>query len=338
MGDLSAARVLRAAIVSVFIALFFWKTLSVDLLIFAGVVLAVFLSKAAQFLSRHARFGYALSLAVVAILVVVIVGGLAWFFAQSVAGQFDELSQLLTKDFATLEQRLPDFIWSRLAQGFSASQLSTTFRDVLGIFSSAVGVVAAIAVVIFFGLYLAAEPHLYEAGLVRLVPPAKRDRIQALLAILANVLWAWLLGRLLSMAIIGIAVTAGLWLIGLPVPLALGLLAAAFALVPYIGAVVSAVPSLLLALTLDVWHALYVLLLYIAIHILEGYILIPLIQRRAAHVPPALALASQLIMGVIAGLLGLFLAMPLAAVLIPTIRLLYIEDLLGDPLAREERP
>jgi predicted PurR-regulated permease PerM len=329
VNESSIARILRPAIIFTFAAIFIWKTISVLLLIFAGVVFAVFLSKSSQLFSRHSGLGHHISLALVAGLVAALVAGSCWFFAQSVIGQFDQLSQLLTSDISKLQQRLPDFIWTRLAGSLDPSRFSGTFRELFGIFSSAIAVAGAIVVIIFFGLYMAAEPEVYAKGLILLVPQARRSRVRELLRLLADVLWAWLLGRLFAMVVVGAATTVGLWGLGIPVPIALGLLAAGLAFIPYVGAIASAVPSLLLAFTLGIWHALYVLLLYVGIHILEGYILIPLVQKRAAHVPPAVTLAGQLIMGVIAGVLGLLLAMPLTAILIPTLRLLYVEDILN---------
>lgn len=342
-SDSPTARAIRMAVIAVFLALIVWRTFSVDLLVFAGVVFAVFLSKSSQRVTRLLGWRYRICLALVAAAVAILAMGLIWFLAHSVASQFDELSNLLTQDVGQFRQKFPSFIASRLPENINAAQLSGTFHELLGIFSNALGVIAAFVVVIFFGIYLAAEPDLYERGFIRLIPPHRRERIETLLGHLGDVLWGWMLGRMFSMTIIGLTVMAGLWGLDVPVPLALGVLAAALAFVPYLGAIASAIPSLLLALALDVWHALYVLLLYIAVHILEGYILVPLVQRRAAHVPPALTLAAQLLTGLFAGILGLVLAMPLIAILIPTIQALYVEDVLQDrteaaPIRARERP
>lgn len=325
----STARVLRGAVIAVFVLLFVWKTLSVDLLIFAGIVLAVALGKAAETIGRRSRLSYPLSLVLVVVSLVIAGGAILWFFAQALIDQFQQLTLLLGHATTMLQQRFPG-IWDRLfVQTFSGAELSTAFDGLFGAFSSAVMVAGAVIVVVFFALYLSAEPKLYERGLVSLVPLAQREKVRDLLALLAEILWYWMLGRLFSITVIGVATTVGLWALGIPAPLALGILAAALALIPYLGAIAAALPGLLLAFTVDMRHALYVLALYIGIHVLEGYILIPLVQRKASHVPPALTLASELVMGVLAGLLGLLLAMPLTAALIPVIRQLYVEDVLG---------
>ena len=329
--SLSTAHVLKTVAILLFAAVFIWKTLFVDLLIFAGVLLAVFLSRFSGVLARRSGLSYGLSLVLVLLLLSLLIAGSCWLFAQSVLGQFDQLSRLLSSDFAKLPAKLPHFISERLTESLDTARLTGNVDELLGIFSSTVGTLGAIVVVIFFGIYLAIEPPLYRAGLLHLVPPRQRERIGRLFSICTDVIWSWLLGRLFSMTVIGTATAIGLWTLGMPVPIALGLLAGGLALVPYLGAVSAAVPALLLGVTHGPWNVLYVAILYLAIHILEGYILVPLVQRRASHVPPALALASQLIMGVLAGILGIVVAMPLIAVLIPTVKALYVEDVLDDP-------
>jgi predicted PurR-regulated permease PerM len=143
------------------------------------------------------------------------------------------------------------------------------------------------------------------------------------------------LGRLFSMVALGILTALGLWALGVPAAVALGLFAALLTFVPYIGAFVAALPAVLLAAAVKPILALYVAGLYLAIHIIEGYVLVPLVQRRAAHLPPALILAAQLILGLLAGIFGLLLAPPLLAAIVVLVRDIYVEDTLGD---RGERP
>ena len=87
---------------------------------------------------------------------------------------------------------------------------------------------------------------------------------------------------------------------------------------------------MLIALASSTELALYVVVLYTVVHVVEGYILVPLMQRRMGHVPPALALVAQAILGSLFGILGLTLATPLAAAALVAIRMLYVEDVLHD--------
>ena len=68
-------------------------------------------------------------------------------------------------------------------------------------------------------------------------------------------------------------------------------------------------------------------------HVVEGYVLVPLVQRRAVHLPPALTLSAQVILGCLAGFIGLLFATPLVAAGLVLVRMIYVEGILGD---REE--
>ncbi|HZT19708.1 MAG TPA: AI-2E family transporter [Dongiaceae bacterium] len=332
----SPARAIRAVALSALALLLLWKTLDVVLVIFAGILLAVFLTRAAGWVSRWLKLGPALSLLIVTLCTGGVILGLGWLFTRSVWSQIDELSRRLPQAFENLRQRLRSIEWLQsIAPKLGADQILGGVQNPFGIAFNSLTVIGGIVVIVFFGLYLAAEHPVYEQGILHLVPERRRGRAAEVLRTAGDVLWYWSLGRLFSITTLGVTTWLGLWLLGIPLSIALGTIAGALALVPYLGAIVAAVPSLLMALTIDLRHVGYVVGLYVALHVLEGYVLIPLVQRRATHVPPAVTLAAQLVMGLFAGVLGVALAMPLAALLIPVVRMLYVEDVLGAP---EEPP
>jgi predicted PurR-regulated permease PerM len=94
--------------------------------------------------------------------------------------------------------------------------------------------------------------------------------------------------------------------------------------------ILSAIPSGVIAASIDLTLATYVIALYIGVHLIEGYILVPMVQRRVMHLPPALTLSAQVILAVLAGFLGLLFATPLVAAALVMIRMIYVEDILGD--------
>lgn len=145
-------------------------------------------------------------------------------------------------------------------------------------------------------------------------------------------MWWWLIGRLLSMLIVGITVTISLWLLGIPLALTLGLLAALLDFIPNLGPTLATVPAVLLALMQSPTQAVYVLLIYIVIQQAESYLLTPIVQHRTVSLPPALTIIAQVILGVLFGVMGLILASPLAAVVLVLIKMLYVEDVLGDTI------
>ena len=138
-------------------------------------------------------------------------------------------------------------------------------------------------VVLFLTIYFAAEAGRYADGLVWLISPARRARWAEILHETANTLWHWMLGRLFSMTVLGTMTAVGLWLLGVPLPIALGFLAGIMIFVPYLGSIASAIPSVVIAASIDIRLGVYVIALYLGIHLTEGYILVPLVQRRQVH-------------------------------------------------------
>ncbi len=316
--------------------LFVWLTVKVDLVVFAGVLLAVSLRHAAVCLGRLTRLPIGFALALVVLLVFAFFAAVGWFFAQGIAGQIDQLSQQLP---AAVEKLIgivgASGIGKTLSHHLNVGNVrASPVTMISGFFGAAINVVeviGAVVVIVFLGIYFSAEAGLYASGLVRLAPLPRRRRSREILHETASALWYWMLGRLFSMAALGVLAALGLWLLGVPLPVALGLLVGIMAFVPYLGAIVSAVPAVLLAAATRLDLALYVIILFFGIHLTEGYLLVPLVQRRVVHLPPALTLSAQIILGVLAGFLGLLLATPLVAATLVIVRMAYVEDLLGDP-------
>jgi predicted PurR-regulated permease PerM len=140
----------------------------------------------------------------------------------------------------------------------------------------------------------------------------------------------WLQGVLLAMVSIGLVTGIGLWAMGIPLALALGVLGGALEFIPYIGPIVSAIPAVLIAFTVSPTRALEVLALYVAIHFIEGELLVPMIQRWAVALPPAVAIIAVVVFGSIFGLPGVIFATPLAVVLLRLVQTLYVPALKTD--------
>jgi predicted PurR-regulated permease PerM len=144
-----------------------------------------------------------------------------------------------------------------------------------------------------------------------------------------DTLWWWMVGRVLSMAVIGIATGVGLWLLGIPLAFTLALIAALLTFIPNIGPILAALPAVLLGLAQSPRTALYVVLLYSGIQAVETYVLGPVVDRRTVSLPPALTVIAQLLLVMVAGILGAALAAPLAAVVVVLVTMLYVHDVLG---------
>ena len=145
-------------------------------------------------------------------------------------------------------------------------------------------------IVSVLGIYLAADPELYLRGVIRLVPVGKRAGARDLLETLGHTLRWWMVGQLISMTAVGLLSYIGLRLLGVPLALILAVVAFLLTFIPFIGPLLSAIPVVLVAFSQSPTMALYTLLLYTAIQMLEGYVLTPNVQRRSVSLPPALTL------------------------------------------------
>jgi predicted PurR-regulated permease PerM len=328
----------RRVIVTVLIlalAYLLWRGTHVLLQAFAGVLFAVLLHALSDGFARRTGLRYGWSLTVVVVTLLLLSGGLGWLLSNRLASQAaqlaDQVPQSVQQVRDTLGQSpLGQKLLGEVPQGqlnFAAIAQFLHFRDLL---TGLTDFLVTAVVIFFVGVFGAAEPALYRDGLLHLVPAGHRGRAsEALDAVAFNLRW-WLLGQVFLMVAIGVSTTVGLWIIGVPLALTLGIIAGVFELVPYLGPWLSAVPAALMALLVSPTHLVATLVLFLALHLLEGYVLLPLVQRRAVLMPPALTLIMQVLFGELLGLMGLFVAAPLTVAAVVLLKMLYVEDTLGD--------
>jgi len=215
-------------------------------------------------------------------------------------------------------------------------ELSKVLDRAQAVFSSVMNLTTQVALIVFLGVYMAAQPGIYIRGLLRLFPHSKKQRMHAVLMTLEQTLTLWLLGKLVGMLIIGTTTGMALGLLEVPMAGALGLITGLLNFIPYLGPVLAAIPTLLIAFSKEPMLALYAMLFYVALQLAESYVLTPFVDRRTVSLPPALTITTQVIMGIFFGVLGVMLATPLAAVAYVIINMLYVEDVLGDRPARKQ--
>jgi predicted PurR-regulated permease PerM len=324
----------------VLILLLLWYAVNVLMLVFAGILVAVFLRGLSGAVTRLTGLPAGWSLAAVIITILLAVGGLVWQLAPSVVEQAGELRRALPEAVRQGEARLAEYGWGRrLIEQMPTFQEAMpngadAFARITGIFSSTLGVVANFVIIVFVGVYLAVDGRTYLNGLVRLFPFDRRARAGEVLDELGFTLWWWLIGKALAMIIVGVVTWLGLTLFGVPLALTLGLLAGLLDFIPNIGPFLAGIPAVLIALTISPTVALYVLIFYFVIQSLESYVLTPILQHKTVKLPPALTIVAQVLLGVLVGGLGLILATPLAAVAFVLVRMLYLEDTLGERIVK----
>ena len=315
-------RTLLLAVVIAMTAAVVWYAGTVLLYAFAGLLLAVVLQGCAQWVCGKTRLGPHLAYWTVLLAFTSVGATVCWLITPRVEAQAADLMAQLPAGLARLRESIGS---TSLGSSFlkmlqnhaaeSARQLRLT-----SIGGSALDVLGGLAVAIVVGLYGAADPDVYRGGLLRLIPEAKRGRAAQFLDAVTFTLRWWMFGQMVPMAVLALASMLGLWIMGIPLAFTLGLFTGLMIFIPYVGSLIAAIPTALIALLQGPTKMVWVLLLYLCIHVAEGYALTPLVQRRAVRLPPVVTVLARLLMWSIAGILGAALATPLAAASLAVVR------------------
>ncbi len=336
-----AGKVLIAAAIIAAVILFFllfYYAIDVILSLFAGVLMAIFFRKLGNKLSHYTNLPITVSVIFVAFLLIGILGWGAWTLAPKVADQIMNLRGEFPLVMETVRTRLAAYNWGRLIleqipewDTIIDTVISGAFlRRIGGFFSTGVGIFVNFIIVVLVAIYLAIEPKTYIEGFIKLFPFERRERMREVIYVIGDTLFWWLLGRFAAMILIGILITLGLMYLNVPLALTLGIIAALFDFIPNFGPILSVIPAALIALAESPTTALYVVILYVVIQFMESYLITPLINKKTIELPPVLTIVFQILLGVLIGGLGLILASPILAVIIVSVKMLYIEDVLGD--------
>lgn len=311
-----------------------WLAGSVLLLLFCGVLLAVVLQSLAHAIGRPLRLPHGVSFALALVLMFVLLGAAVYFLAPQVADQGNELWQTIGTALHRVREAIHRYFPNMelpASKVFTAPWLTA---QLFGLTSSAVGLLMTLGVIFFVGVYTAADPSLYIRGFLRLFTPQWRPRIEELLTEMGRALRRWLLGRAIAMSAVGILMVVGLWIGGIRLAFTLGLIAGVLTFIPYLGAIASAVPAVLIAGTQGPAYVAYTLVIFSVAHVLEAYVIVPLVQQRVIHLPPALLLAAQAFLGAWFGVIGVALAAPLTAMGMVAVQILYLRDVLDREFAK----
>ena len=334
-------RVLIIVGIVTFVAVFVWLftyVFDVILLLFAAVLLAIFLRGLADLTRRYTRLSEGLSVMLVSLVLLAILAGAISLLAPSVAEEVRHLRDELPRSAQQASAYISQFGWGRTLieqmpstdEAMQKVDTSSLLTSVGGYFSSTLGAIANFFIVILLAIYLAVEPRFYARGITKLFPKNVRPRAYEVLAEIGDTLSWWLIGKVASMIFIGLLTWIGLYILGVPLSFTLGLIAGLLSFIPNFGPILSAVPAILLGFIDSPIKALYVLILFVIVQIIESNVVTPMIERRTVELPPALTIITQLALGVLIGGLGLVLATPLLAVVMVLVQMVYIQDVLGD--------
>ncbi|WP_284944835.1 AI-2E family transporter [Acidisoma cladoniae] len=308
------------------------------LLVLLAILLAVSLRGAAERVAKHSPLSIHWALALIVILVVLAIVGFCMWVGPQLVQQGHDLVKSLTQEFNDLKARygqsgIGKQVMQKVSSGGSDAQsLAAPLIKVAG---STVGAIAAFFVLVVTMLYFASNPDLYVKGIVTLMPKPRRARVREVMGKVAHVLRWWFLGQLIDMAVVGALSVAGMLIIGLPMALALGVLAGLLTFVPYFGAILAAIPALAIAAGQGTHMLLLTAVVFAICHLVEGYIVSPLVQDRMVRLPPALLILSMTFVGALFGPMGVVLATPIAVAGLVLVSELYVVDALGDESGRD---
>jgi predicted PurR-regulated permease PerM len=308
-----------------------WLAREALLLAFLGVVIGVVFSFPVGWLARFMPRGVAVLLVLLLLVGSVVLA--AVLFAPTIAEQLQDLRAAAPKALADARQWLSRRSGPELAKG--ASRVAEKAGEIavpalLGVLS----VATAAILVLVLGAFLVAAPETYRRGIRALVPRSSESVFDESFDRLADALRHWVGGIIVSMTIMGTLAALGLWIAGINDWLLLGVLTFFGTFVPYVGAIASAIPGLIVALTQSPTHLLYAAGVYLGVHIVEGYLIAPLVMRRAVEIKPALLLAGQGTLAAIFGIPGAVVATPVIVCAQTLANHLWVERHLGKGAAR----
>ena len=349
-GDLAWAISVGGIGVVAFAALllFTWYFAATLFLIFAGMLLGVALNAMTNLLGRVIRLPHALRLTIVCLVLAGLLSGVVFLGGSTIAQQAKVLSDTIKSQLVTvkafLEKNGVDTSYFDLgnpaatASGSSAARSSASeppaaapartlpsasefassggaiVTQTLKLLLGTVSAVGNFFIVLFLGLTFAAQPSVYRKGLLFMAPARHRDRATIIVDRIGDTLERWLIAQILTMAAVFLVTWIGLALIGIQSSFILGIQAGLLAFIPTVGALLAGLIVVLASLASGWVAALSAFLLFLGVHALESYVLTPIIQRQALDIPPATLFAFQILLGVVFGIWGLALALPLMAI------------------------
>lgn len=309
---------LRVGIVAgaALLLLFLYLTITVWLMLFGAVLLALLVTAFTRWLSRYAHVPRVVALGILLALVVGVIGGLALYLYPTVVRELERFGEDWPR---LLEQARQTWVGQQILNGDKGALLGMLRSVSLPLAGTALGLFSVgslLMVGLFITLFLAFNPHHYLHGFFTLVPVRYREETAACLRMLTKSLERWAVGQLVAMAIIGLFMVTFLRLLDLPYPYTLGILGGLLQFVPFVGPILWAVPAVLITATTGLSNALLVLVVYMIVQTIEGNFLTPMVQRRAVQLPPVLTILSTVVMGLLFGPLALILATPMLVVLL----------------------
>ncbi len=304
------------------------------LMALAGALIAVYFHGLADMIMVRTAMSRKFALFISIFGTIVLLSCVTWFIGAKIQRQVAELNNTLPQTIKLARNKLSQTpVGEKIIEYASGDNSKKLLDTASTFFSTSFGVLGNLYIILFLGIFFTADPAVYKNGILFLFPAEKRSTGSNILKRIEIALKGWLKSIVVSIVLITILVTIGLSLIGLPATMVLGLITGILMIIPNFGPVIAMIPGVLLALTIGTKTAVIAALIYVASQTIVANIILPMLQKKIIKIPPALTLLSQLIMGTLAGLMGIILAVPLLAILIIVIDELYEKKQQDEQLA-----
>ena len=330
-------------LLAVFIAIIATRIVSVLVLLFLGILLAESIRPIANKLQTW-KIPRGVAVMIVYLLLALVLTGVGLLIVPPLMVQvrgFDELTPILIE---RVKAELPRFYETSVELGFDEGQLrdlgtnlTTTMTQLIGTLAAVpfqvLGFLFGVVSVLVIGFFWMSATERLNSSVIALLPPKRAEAVRSLAAELSQRAGGWVRGQVILMVFIGTVTFVGLFALDVPYPVALATWASLMEIIPIIGPFLGAIPAILVALAISPWLALATAILYLIVQQLENNILVPKVMERAVGLHPILVMFGVLAGGVLYGILGIVIAVPLMAamqVLVMRLLLPWLIAQLGD--------
>jgi predicted PurR-regulated permease PerM len=320
------AQIMLLGLLFVFLWRFFWMVHTATFIAMLAILLAIVLHAPAKFLSRWMPFRVSFALVVLVFLGSVV--GLMVAIIPQIVDQVTQLAGVLPNALDEAQEWISERTGvSRDAEVMQSvqAQIGDFAGRFLPLAFNIISLLIGSMAILILAIFIAYQPDVYRDLIIRMAPPPSRPNVARVYDEAGRGLRNWVLGKAVTMLLVGIATWIGLALFGIPGALALGALAAVMEFIPNLGPTIAAAPAVVAGFLISPSTALWVALFYFVLQQIQSGLSVPLVERRAVNIPPAALLLWQIMLAIGFGLLGLFVATPLLAVIVVTVRIMYVE-------------
>lgn len=287
------------------------------MLIVAGIVVAAILDGGTRLLGRILPIARGWRLLIVCLSLVAFLGWTVMFAGSQIADQAATLQTVVMGQVERIAAWASEHGMGEYQ--FDPKAITDNFAGTVGRVTAAVGSVvgalASLVMIVVLGIFIAIEPRLYERGVAWMLPMKMRDNFYITTARMGFTLRRLMAGRLLGMVVEGIGTWLACLAVGIPMAALMGLLTGLLAFIPNIGAIMSGVLLVLVGFSAGTDTGLWAIIIYFVVQSVDGYVIVPMVAKQTVDLAPALVLGAQILLGTLLGLLGLFLADPIVAMI-----------------------